>query len=131
MENLSSLRDDAELEGAQKILSWLFLLSMILLTGVAKGIYASQGLAPSLRFEFLSVLGTFIFFWFWIRKECEPCGATFPMDFGWFVGIAGPVVALYYLWRYQRWRGLAKLAALVLAYVASLVVGGVTRVLLS
>jgi hypothetical protein len=131
MKSLAGAHDEAELERASRLLSWAFLVGVMLLTGVAKGVYGSLGLAPSDQFELVSRLGMFVFLWFWIRKQCEPCGATFPMDFGFFVGIAGPVVAPYYLWRYQRLRGLAKLGALVVAYVASLMLGGVTQVLLS
>jgi len=120
-----------ELARVSRILAWLFLLGLMLLTAVAEGVYAAHGLAPSIRFESLKVLGGLLFFWYWIRKQCEPYGATFPMDFGYFVSMAGPFVALYYLWRYQRWRGLVKLGALAAAYLLTYVVTIVMRVLLS
>ena len=113
-----------------RILGWLFLLSFMLLTAIAEGVYAAHGIAPSDRFQFLTILGVLVFVWYWIRTQCEPCGATFPLDFGWFVGMAAPIVAPYYLWHHQRWRGLAKIGILFLAYVMTYVVAIVTSVVL-
>jgi hypothetical protein len=90
---LSQLAAASEFARASKILSWLFLLSFMLLTAIAEGVYAAHGIAPSERFQFLKILGGLIFLWYWIRTQCEPYGATFPLDFGWFVGVAAPIVA--------------------------------------
>jgi hypothetical protein len=44
--------------------------------------------------------------------------------------MAAPIVAPYYLWRHQRWRGLAKIGILFLAYIMTYVVAIVTSVVL-
>ena len=102
---------------ATQTLSWVFVLGFLILVGIARGVYSAHELPPSARFELLAFVGYLTFVWHWIRQECEPNGVTFPMDLAWFMSLLWVVLAPYYLWRGQRWRGLAKFAVLVAAWV--------------
>ncbi len=108
-----------EFGDAARLVSWLFLVGYLLLSGMARGVYSSHEVTPSSRFEVLSVLGFTTFLWYWVKNECGPRGATFPIDFAWFMLLFGLVVAPYYLWRYQRWRGLAKFGILLIAHAVA------------
>jgi hypothetical protein len=79
--------DSERVVPVSRVLAWAFLLGFILLVGVAKAAYAGYGTAPSSAFEVLAILGLMTFMWHWVTQECRPCGATFPLDFAWFVGI--------------------------------------------
>ena len=110
---------DAGLGQVSRGLSWLFLVGFLLLLGAARGVYSAQGVTPSARFEGLAVLGFVTFVWYWIRQQCEPHGVTFPVDLAWFMALLWFFLAPYYLWRSERWRGLAKFVMLIGAYVLS------------
>ena len=110
---------DTGLGQVSRGLSWLFLIGFLLLLGVARGVYSAQEVTPSARFEGLAVLGFVTFVWYWIRQQCEPHGVTFPVDLAWFMALLWFFLAPYYLWRSERWRGLAKFGMLIGAYVLS------------
>jgi hypothetical protein len=110
---------DPELGDVSRGLSWLFLLGFLLLLGAARGVYSAQGLAPSARFEALGVLGFVTFVWYWIKQECQPHGVAFPIDLALFMSLLWFFLVPYYLWRGQRWRGLAKFAVLLAGYLLS------------
>lgn len=128
MSHGSSARQVAEagVGRATQALSWLFLLGFLLLVGIARGVYSAQDIAPSARFELLVLWGYVTFLWYWIRQQCEPHGVTFPVDLAWFMAFLWVMLAPYYLWRGQGWRGLAKFGLLsagwVLSYVMTLIV---------
>ena len=112
---------DAGLGQASRGLSWLFLVGFLVLVGAARGVYSAQELPPSARFESLVFLGSVTFLWNWIRQQCEPHAITFPMDLAWFMVLLWFLLSPYYLWRGERWRGLAKFGMLIGAYVLSYV----------
>lgn len=118
--------DAAEVALVARILSWLFLLGFLLIIAVARGIYSSHDAEPSQRFNLVFVLGFMTFMWYWLTEQCRPYRASFPLDIGWFLSGLWVILAPYYLWRYQRWRGLAKfvilLAAFAMMYPVTLVV---------
>ena len=126
---MSAQSIDAGLGQASRGLSWLFLVGFLVLVGAARGVYSAQELPPSARFESLVFLGSVTFLWNWIRQQCEPHGVTFPMDLAWFMVLLWFLLSPYYLWRGERWRGLAKfgmlIGAYVLSYVATVVVHNV------
>ena len=126
---MSAQSIDAGLGQASRGLSWLFLVGFLVLVGAARGVYSAQELPPSARFESLVFLGSVTFLWNWIRQQCEPHGVTFPIDLAWFLAVLWVLLAPYYLWRGERWRGLAKfgmlIGAYVLSYVATVVVHNV------
>jgi hypothetical protein len=99
--------------------------------GMARGVYLANEVAPSARFEALSLWGLYLIGWFWFRQQCEPYGISFPLDIGWFLIQLWPILVPYYLWRGQRWRGLAKLAALLAAWLLAKVVGAIVPSVLS
>jgi hypothetical protein len=126
---MSAQSIDAGLGQASRGLSWLFLVGFLVLVGAARGVYSAQELPPSARFESLVFLGSVTFLWNWIRLQCEPHGVRFPMDLAWFMVLLWFLLSPYYLWRGERWRGLAKfgmlIGAYVLSYVATVVVHNV------
>ena len=126
---MSAQSIDAGLGQASRGLSWLFLVGFLVLVGAARGVYSAQELPPSARFESLVFLGSVTFLWNWIRQQCEPHGVRFPMDLAWFMVLLWFLLSPYYLWRGERWRGLAKfgmlIGAYVLSYVATVVVHNV------
>ena len=102
--------EELERYWASRLLSWLFVLAFPLLIGAARSIYSSQGFEPSGRFEFLHAAGWMFLLWYWLKEQCRPYRAEFPFDFGLFLLLAWFILAPYYLWHYERWRGLAKVA---------------------
>jgi len=126
----SAQSTESEVAEVSRHLSWLFLLGFLLLVGAARGVYSAQGVSPSARFEALGVLGFVTFVWYWIRQQCEPHGVTFPVDLAWFMALLWFLLAPYYLWRGERWRGLAKFGVLVAAYVLSSLVNVVVHYVL-
>ena len=114
--------DDAELGQVSRIVSWLLLVGFLLLSGAARGVYSAQEIQPSARFEALAVVGFVTFVWYWIKQECAPYNVSFPIDLAWFMALLWFVLAPYYLWRVQRWRGLVKFGVLIGTHAASYVV---------
>jgi hypothetical protein len=111
----------SDLARANAALSWLFLVGFLIVIGIARGVYSANEVLPSARFESLVFVGFLTFVWYWIKQQCEPHGVTFPVDLAWFMAILWMFLAPYYLWRVQRWRGLAKFSVLVAGYVLSYV----------
>jgi hypothetical protein len=114
--------EGADLVPVSRLLSWIFLLGHILLVAGARGAYAAYEITPSAQFEILAILGLMTFVWYWVTQECERCGATFPLDFAWFLAILWFVLGPYYLWRFQRWRGVAKCLIVCAWYLGAWVV---------
>jgi len=102
-----------------KSLSWLFLVGFLFVSNAARGVYSSHGLKPSERFEVLCALGLLTFTWYWLTQQCRPYGASFPLDIALFASALWFLLLPYYLWRYERWRGLFKVAVVASAYVLS------------
>jgi len=111
--------------------SWILLLGFMLITAMARGVYASHGVEPSARFEMLVALGQLALLWFWFTAQVAVHRPRFMMDMGLMLMLFWFIVIPRYMWRYQRWRGLAKVFGLGLAYVASIVVSIVTAVVFS
>jgi hypothetical protein len=114
--------EEADLVPVSRLLSWAFLLGHILLVAGARGAYAAYGLTPSAPFEILATLGLMTFIWYWVTQECERCGAAFPLDFAWFLAILWFALVPYYLWRFQRWRGVARCLIVSAWYLGAWVV---------
>ena len=108
-----------ELAEAHKALAWLFLVGLLLISSAARGVYSSQGVAPSARFELLERIGLLSFIWFWVRAQCRPYRVAFPMDLGLFLAGLWIFILPHYLWRCERWRGHLKCAAIAGAYVVA------------
>ncbi len=104
--------EDSHGNGTTRLLSWMLLGGFLFITGAARAVYSSHGELPSSRFELLANYGTLAFLWYWFSQEFRGHRATFPLDMGLFLGVLWFVLIPYYLWRYERWRGLAKLLLL-------------------
>jgi hypothetical protein len=103
-----------ETASAQRILSWAFLLSFVVLTGIGRGILFVAGGEDSERFLVAASFGYSWLVWVWLVAQGRPHRAVQPLDFGLIVLNAWPLAVPACLWRFERWRGLGK-SALVLA----------------
>jgi hypothetical protein len=104
-----------ESASAQKILAWAFLLAFAVLTSVGRALLLVTD-GDSWRFEILSGPGFACLLWVWIVSQGRPHRATFPLDLGFFLLGAWPVVVPACLWRFERWRGLGKFALVLGLY---------------
>jgi hypothetical protein len=115
--------EDARLHRAQ---AWVLLVGTILVAGAAQGLYAAAGIPPSGRYELLVRVGLLVLLWNWYVAQCRPHRRALVPDLGLFLGILWPVLLPGALWAKQRWRGVAKVAAIgaahVLGYVLTLVI---------
>jgi hypothetical protein len=98
---------------------WLFLISYIFLTSVGSVFHSAQGHGPSGPYELLARLGLVVLLWHWLTDQCRPYRAAFALDMGMFIALVGVILVPYYLWRYERWRGVAKVAVLIACYIAA------------
>ena len=104
-----------------KALSWIFLLGFLFVSSSARGVYSAHEVEPSLQFEALCFISGINFFWYWLREQCRPYRATFPLDLAWFVWNLWLFLFPYYLWRYERGRGILKVLIVTGAVGLSLV----------
>jgi hypothetical protein len=108
-----------DLREATGALSWVFVVGLLFVSSAARAVYSAHGVSPSARFELLVASGWITFLWAWVKEQCRPYEVAFPLDLALFVWWTGFFVVPYYLWRYQRWRGVAKVAAILAAHVAA------------
>ena len=107
--------DRSEPASAQKIFAWAFLLAFAILTSVGRGLLlVSEG--DSWHLEIVSGPGFACLLWVWLVSQGRARGAAFPLDLGFFILAAWPVVVPAYLWRFERWRGLGKFALVLALY---------------
>ena len=104
------------------LMSWILLAGFFFISGMARGVYAAHGAEPSARFEVLTLMGMLALLWFWFVQQMRPHQPRLPMDMGVFLVALWFIFVPYYLWRYERWRGLGKVAALVTMYFGSWVI---------
>jgi len=104
---------------ASRTLSWILLPGLWLVSGMARGVYAAQGVEPSARFELLVAASGLCLLWYWLLGQCAVRGRTFPMDMGMWLYVVPFVIVPYYLWRAERWRGVRKLASLAGLYLGA------------
>jgi hypothetical protein len=121
------VRGTSELEEpAHRLLSWVLLSGFFLIADVAQAVYSSHGVEPSARFHLVTLIGTGLLFWYWFTQQVAPYKPKLPMDMGAFILVLWFVLVPYYLWRYERWRGLLNVLGLggvyLLAWVFSVVV---------
>jgi hypothetical protein len=115
----------------QRALSWILLLGFMFIQAIARGAYASHGVAPSVRFQLLTTLGLLALLWFWFSAQVAKHQPRLMLDMGLMLLLFWFIFVPYYMWHYERWRGLAKVFALCLAYATSLVVSVIVAVVLS
>ena len=115
---------DAPLPGddmaeAARVVSWVFLLGFLFISSSARSVYSSHGADPSARFEALYTLGLVVLIWYWLTEQCRPYRASFPLDLAFFASSIGFLLLPYYLWHYERWRGILKVAVLGVGFFLS------------
>lgn len=98
---------------------WILLALFFLLTNGAAALYwASDAPLPSGAAVLLQLLAIPVY-WCLLEVECRPHRVTFPLDMGLFLYVAGFLVVPYYLWRAQRWRGVAKVLLMALVWIVT------------
>jgi hypothetical protein len=65
----------------------------------------------------VTLVGTWLLLWYWFTQQVAPYHPRLPMDMGAFIVAFWFVFMPYYLWRYERWRGLLKLTGLAAIYL--------------
>ena len=114
-----------------RTLSWILLLGFMLVVAIARGAYVSHGAEPSGRFQLVATFGLLALLWFWFSAQLAPYRPSLMFDMGLMLLVFWFVVVPYYMWRYERWRGVAKVAALCGAYVVSIMLSAVVATVLS
>jgi len=112
----------AEASGAlhpRRYAPWVFLAAFLLLTGLANGAYAASGESPSPAFQLITTLGSILLLWHWFSRQVAPYRPAWPIDMGVFIVAVRFFAMPYYLWRYERWRGMLKILALFGMYLCS------------
>jgi hypothetical protein len=99
--------------------SWAFLFSFLLLTGIAQGAYAASEQEPSGRFQLLTKVGFVVILWQWFTRQLTAQRVHWSLDAGVLITLFWLILMPYFLWRYERWRGLLKISAVVVFHVVS------------
>jgi hypothetical protein len=105
-----------ESAGAQRIVAWAFLVAFVVLTSIGRAVLFAAGAGDSPRFVLAMGFGFPWLVWVWLVSQGRPHRAAFPLDLGLFVLVAWPFVASAYLWRFEGWRGLGKVALVLALY---------------
>ena len=95
----------------------------LLVPQIIAGMYRGLDRTPP---DLLPVLGTFLLalaIVAWFRSYCRAFRISQPIDMGWFLMIAWPVVVPYFLISREGRRGLRRIGTFVLAWLASACVG--------
>jgi hypothetical protein len=109
---------------------WVFLVAFIFMTSAGAVLQSAQAVPPSGYLDVLSRIGMVFLLWYWLKDQCRPYRASFALDMGMFIAVFGVLLVPFYLWRYERWRGVAKLAVLLTAYIAAYLFSAVCMAIL-
>ena len=127
----STKADVADSSWSQSVLSWILLGGFLFVCGLAEGVYAAREVEPSGRYVLLTTAGLLVLLWYWFSQQVAKHKPRLMMDMGLFIVILWFILVPYYLWRYERWRGLAKVACLFGMFVAARTVTAVVYRILS
>jgi len=114
---------EARLEPKLPVFPRLLVGCALLVAQIIAGIYRGLDRTPP---DLLSVLGTFLLalaIVAWFQSYCRAFRISQPIDMGWFLMVAWPVVVPYYLISREGRRGLRRIGTFVLAWLASAFVG--------
>ena len=121
----------AEASSVQRPLSWVLLLGFMGIVAIARGAYAAHGGEPSARFNLLATFGLLALLWFWFSAQVAPYQPRLMLDMGLMLLFFWFVLVPYYMWHYERWRGVGKVVVVCVAYLASIILSAVVAVVLS
>jgi hypothetical protein len=94
-------------------LAWALVVAYCLvLNGLGVGSWTAGVDLPAALELILRALAIVVF-WKLLEAECAPYRVAFPLDMGFLLVVSNFLLLPYYFWRTQRWRGMAKLAAVV------------------
>jgi len=111
--------DSPPARGWGSLWPWFFLIAFIFVTSVGTVFCSALGVRRALAYDLLVYLGHAVLLWHWLTDQCRPYRAAFVLDMGMFIALVGVILVPYYLWRYERWRGVAKVSVLIACYIAA------------
>jgi hypothetical protein len=115
---MDAVEPEGSVHETPKRVAWVLLGGFFLVEAMAQAVYSAHGVEPSARFRLVTTAGSFLFLWFWFSRQLAPHPLRLPMDMGVLVVLVWFVSFPYFLWRFEGWRGLRKLAALVGLWIA-------------
>ena len=121
----------AERWAMQRALSWILLLGFMGIVSIARGAYAAGGGEPTARFNLLASFGLLTLLWFWFSAQVAPYQSRLMLDMGLMLLVFWFVLVPYYMWHYERWRGVGKVFVVFVSYLASIILSAVVAVVLS
>jgi hypothetical protein len=106
------------------------LLAVVLVAqAIADGVYQGLEIAVSPQVRMFASMAFLVSGVWWFRSYCRRQGAPWLIDMGMFLAMAWMVVVPWYLIRRERWRGLARVGLLALAYLVIWSLGSVVALL--
>lgn len=86
---------------------------------VIVSLYEAWAFEPSIVNDLLFHLANASILWWWLTEDSRKTGDTWPMDLGYFIYIAWPVLIPYHLFKTRGFSGFIG----ILAYIAPLLAG--------
>jgi hypothetical protein len=93
-------------------------LFLLVVNGVGVAYWAAD-VEMSAGLQLLLRALAIVVFWKLLEAECSPYRTTFPLDMGFFLYATSFAALPYYLWRTQRWRGIAKTVLVIGLWLGS------------
>ncbi|MGQ0543013.1 MAG: hypothetical protein ACT4O9_14345 [Blastocatellia bacterium] len=88
-------------------------------------LYEAWALEPPTAYLYLLYLAHASILWWWLKEDSRKTGGTWPMDLGYFIYLAWPVLIPYHLFTTRGLRGFIG----IFGYVAAILAGWLTAVL--
>lgn len=104
---------------AQVLFAFTFAVQLI------NGLYEAWMLEPSSAYSYLLYFAQASILLWWLTEDSKQTGDTWPLDLGYFIYLAWPVLILYHLFATRGFRGLIG----ILGYVGTIVAGWLAAVL--
>jgi hypothetical protein len=108
-----------KLPAAARRLVAVALLVPQVIAGIYRGLGAEHPAGLALLGTALLVLGVIV----WFRSYCRAFRISQPMDMGWFLMIAWPVIVPYFILRHEGRRGLRRIGYFILGWLVAALIG--------
>jgi hypothetical protein len=96
--------------------AWALLTGFLVVAHLAEAAYGAAGMEMNGGLYLVMQVSGVTFMWFWLVAECRPYNQRFPLDMGLLLYATSYLLAVHYLWRAQRWRGLGKCGVVLLLW---------------
>ena len=105
--------------GVRKLVAWVLLGGFLVIASCAQAVYYAKSAEPSARFQLLVQLGGLVLLWHWFIQQVAHYRPRLSSELGGFLVAFWFALMPYYLWRYERWRGVLKLLGVGAVYLLS------------